>query len=202
MGEAAHPLPAAEQRASPEAQAGQCVTFLFCSVLDLASLRKERAESITKYVARARTISEQLTAAGQPASDTDIVLAVLVLLRYSSGLPEEYGMLRTVMELADPLPRLDDLLGKLLLIEQRTPSTDNTDKAYFTKGKPSKPGYGGSRSRHDGASNSRTPDKSCFYCGKKGHFTRDCRKRIADENAGTTKPSLVALSAMERSPSD
>ena len=98
--------------------------------LDLASLRKETAESITKYVARARTISEQLTAAGQPAGDTDIVLAVL------AGLPEEYGMLRTVMELADPLPRLDDLLGKLLLIEQRTPSADNTDKAYFTKGKP------------------------------------------------------------------
>lgn len=66
--------------------------------LDLASLRKERGESITKYVARARTISEQLAAAGQPAGDTDIVLAVL------AGLPEEYGMLRTVLELADPLP--------------------------------------------------------------------------------------------------
>ncbi len=164
--------------------------------LELASLRKERGESITKYVARARSIGDQLTAAGQPAGDTDIVLAVL------AGLPEEYGMLRTVLELADPLPRLDDLLGKLLLIEQRTPSRDNTDKAYFTKGKPSRVGFGGGNQRHDGASSSRMLDKDCFYCGKRGHFKKDCRKRIADEKAGRTKPNVVALTAMESSHTD
>jgi hypothetical protein len=41
--------------------------------------------------------------------------------------------------------------------------------------------------------NNANKDKECYYCKKKGHFKKDCRKRIADEketaNTATAKPA-------------
>ena len=47
------------------------------------------------------------------------------------------------------------------------------------------PGKGGDK-RKDG---------KCHYCGKPGHWARDCRKKAADEKAGLTAATAASASA-------
>jgi hypothetical protein len=132
---------------------------------ELNTLKMAPGEPVTKYISRARSIRDQLQAAGHPTSDSDVVLAVL------SGLPEQYSMLVTVLETADQTPNLDDVLSKALLVEQRMCGGGTTDyetpvKAFYASGDNKEP-----------------EEKACYYCKKKGHLKRDCRKWRHDREA-------------------
>jgi hypothetical protein len=60
---------------------------------ELTTLAKKADESIPQYVARARSIADQIRAAtAAEVNATDLVLAVM------AGLPSEYDMVRTVIE--------------------------------------------------------------------------------------------------------
>ena len=128
---------------------------------ELTSLEMWPTEGVTKYIARARDIREQLTAAGHAVADADVVLAVL------AGLPEQYSTLVTVLETADKPPSLEDVLSKIMLVEQRITQTEEAAgvNAFFTP---------------DGNNNERT----CYHCGKKGHIKRECRKMQRDKALG------------------
>ena len=159
---------------------------------ELNALRLEQGESLTKFVARARSLKDAMAAAGYKVEDDEIVLSVL------SGLPAEYDMAVTAITAMGDELRLEDVLSKLLQAEQRLrgkPSEPSAEeKAYVVKAKP----------RRFGDRNGARPKVQCFYCGKPGHIQAECRKKKADMQngsfrAGTAGPGPTALMAIPAS---
>ena len=139
---------------------------------ELNSLKKDSAEPLTKYVARAKSIRDQLTAAGNAIKEEEVAWSVL------AGLPREYDILVTVLETSEEALELDGLLAKLLTVEQRTsPKSEKEDQAYFSRDNQHKGRPSASRLQP------RREERECFYCGKKGHLRKDCHKRLRDEKA-------------------
>ena len=137
---------------------------------ELSSLKKGDDESIIKFTSRAKMIRDELAMLGNPVDDNTLALRVL------SGLPSEYGMLRTVLENKDVKLVMSDVTAKLLQVEQRN-----------IAGGSSKPA-GGVKSQAFTVAAPKMPfDKKsivCYYCDKKGHMKRDCCKRKADDDRG------------------
>lgn len=176
---------------------------------EMATLQKKREETVMEYVARARALADQITAAGHQPDDADILQAVL------AGLPSKFAMMRTIIESLDELPSLTEATAKLMLVESEQPQTN--ESAYFTSGRP--PPFGGSRPRvyvpphrrqpgtgnyrsasaPGGNNTNRRESRSCYYCGKKGHLKKDCRKRKAEmsreNNDRNSSAQVVALTA-------
>lgn len=126
---------------------------------ELNTLRKETGEPIAKYLSRATAIRDKLQAVGQPTDDNDVVQSIL------AGLPDEYNMLVAILSVADHLPKLDELLPKLLIVEQG--ATSNGAPAYVSTVPRPPP-----RANRE---------KFCFYCKKKGHIISECRKKAASD---------------------
>lgn len=181
---------------------------------ELASLEKKRDETLMQYVMRARTIADQMRAARHQPEEDDLLQSIL------AGLPSKYTMMKTIIETMDELPTIEDAMAKLLLVENE--KSKNSESAYvgasstkmglpFGGAKPKiyippqrrnnfykRSGGGGS------GSNRRSENRSCYYCGKKGHLNRDCRKRKADLSrqhgsngggSGGDSRAVVALTA-------
>jgi len=119
-------------------------------------------------------IRDELAMLGNPVDDNTLALRVL------SGLPAEYGMLRTVLEIKERKLVMSDVTAKLLQVEQRSQA-----------GGASKPA-GGVKSQAFAAAAAKKPwakkEVVCFYCDKKGHMQRQCHKKKADEAKGWKKP--------------
>jgi len=148
---------------------------------ELTQLRMGSNEPLTKYVARAKDIQDQLRAAGHEVPDQEIAWTVL------AGLPATYDTVVTVLETTTETDMsLDDILPKLLQIEQRGQKERLTEAALVAK-----PGSGfGSNGNKNGKSwngryhngtNAGRETRSCHYCGKLGHLKKDCRKRKFDQ---------------------
>ena len=146
---------------------------------ELSSLKKVDEESIIKFTSRSKMIRDELAMLGNLVDDNTLALRVL------SGLPSEYGMLRTVLENKDVKLVMSDVTAKVLEVEQRNISAGS-----------SKP-VGTVKSQAFAAAAPKKPfDKKsfmCYYCDKKGHRKRDCYKRKTDEAKGTNKPGLGGL---------
>ena len=158
----------------------------------LTQLKMGPGEPLSKYVARAKDIQDQLRAAGHEISDQEVTWSVL------AGLPEVYDTVVTVLETtSDKDMNLEDILPKLLQVEQRQSAERADERALYAKpmggfgGRPgSRPGGRPGGGRPGGKPNGR-PGKfggqngsikgPCFYCGKKGHTKAECYKRRNDE---------------------
>jgi len=146
---------------------------LLRSVDELSSLKKDDDENIIKFAWRSKMIRDELAMLEHPVDDNTLALRVL------SGLPSEYGMLRTVLENKDVKLVMSDLTAKLLQVEQ-----------HSIDGGSSKPA-GGVKSQAFTVASPKNPfDKNSvlYYCDKKGHMKRDCYRRKADEARGKNKP--------------
>jgi hypothetical protein len=129
----------------------------------LTNLRKESPESLTKFFDRARTIWRDLLAAGQELKSTELVC------KYTNwyvlaGLRKEYEVVVAIFEATDKELELDDVLARLLSVEQRVSRDNEGDvKVLYSK------------------TNNKHAEKVCYYCGKKGHIKANCFKRQQDE---------------------
>jgi len=141
---------------------------------ELSSLKKGDDENIIKLASRTKMIRDELAMLGNPVDDNTLALRVL------SGLPSEYGMLRTVPENKDVELVMPDVAAKLLQVEQRDIAGGSSKPAggvkseAFTVAAPKKP--------------FNKTSVVCYYCDKMGHMKRDCYKRKADEAKSKNMP--------------
>lgn len=126
---------------------------------ELSSLNMLTGEPMTKYVARAKSISAALATCGMPVPSTELVWSVL------AGLPECYQMMATVLEMSDAELDIDNVLPKLLAVEQRqAPAREDVGVAFSAGG-----------ASHRG-------QRGCWECGALDHKKKDCpnknKKRV------------------------
>ena len=154
----------------------------------LNTFKKGPGEPVVLYIARAKALRDQMAAAGLLVQDEEISTSVL------AGLPSEFDVLATVLETSDMKLDLDMLLGKLLIVEQRTSATAPLDDVAYSSRtapqhhQPTPPRY---HPRPQQPTNpqqlatSGTPQRECYFCGHRGHPQRDClrRKQAAQQAA-------------------
>ncbi|PRW61031.1 hypothetical protein C2E21_0028 [Chlorella sorokiniana] len=130
---------------------------------ELSQLKMGAAEPLTKYVARAKEIQNQLRAAGHDVGDQEVAWALL------AGLPPAYETIVTVLESStDEELKLDDLLPKLMPVEQRLTKAEaegpslRLEAAMAAKRNPS--------------NQRRNETRICWTCGTTGHIAKNCEK--------------------------
>ena len=175
---------------------------------ELTQLKMGATEPLTVYAARAKDLKAQMSAAGNKVDDQEVAMQFL------AGLPPTYGMISTVLVSSDRPLKIDEMLPKLLPIEQLAQPERPSEAALYTNAPGSTAGRGnGGRGngrstagRGNGRRSSsnhpqlRMSDRRCFYCDKNGHIARDCQKKKHDESqAGKGGPhrqySAIALTA-------
>jgi transposase InsO family protein len=147
---------------------------------EMSNLRKEPSESLTTFLDRARVLHAELTAAGQIIEEFQVVTSVL------AGLPAEYNVMVTILTSSATSITLNDLLPKLLIVEQQSPATSE-EHAFFARGSQHRskpPGHRGDKQQET---------RTCHYCKKVGHLAADCRKKKADLARGSTGMSAQAV---------
>ena len=140
---------------------------------ELTQLKMGATEPLTMYAARATDIQAQLRTAGDELNDQELAIQFL------AGLPPAYGMISTVLTSSDKELSIKDMLPKLLQVEQMATQLERpSEAALFAKP------HGGKSHGNGSQSNSKQPrqeERTCYYCGKKGHFKSECRKKKRDE---------------------
>ena len=163
---------------------------------ELTQLKMGASEPLTVYAARAKDLQTQLTAAGDEVKDQEVAL------QYLAGLPPAYGMISTVLVSGDRDLKIDEMLPKLLPVEQQAAQLERpSEAALFAK--PNS-GFGG-KNRSKGGFSKPKEDRECFFCGRKGHIKKDCIKWKRSQarqggDSGFQRPqySAVALTAHSR----
>jgi hypothetical protein len=138
---------------------------------DLNSLRMEDDETLSMYFARARRIRDDLVAIGDQIDDDQVAMSIL------AGLPKQYDTVITVMQHGNQKLNLDTCLANLLPMESKLERAEEVESlasahtARFNKGKHKKGPWNNSHARDE---------RTCFYCGEKGHIKVNCATRKAD----------------------
>lgn len=140
---------------------------------ELTQLKMGATEPLTKYAARATDLQTQLRSAGEDVKDQEVALQFL------AGLPPAYGMISTVLTSGDGQLKIGEMLPKLLQVEQMTQPERSSEAALFAK-----PNGGNS---HGNGVKQQQPreERTCHYCGKKGHLKKECKKKKFDEARGS-----------------
>ena len=121
-------------------------------------------------------IFEGLAVIGDPVSDEDRVVHLL------ASLPESFNMLVTALEANPEVPKMENVTERLLHEEQKTKDREEIEGGC-TKAMTAHNNFGQKKKF------------TCHYCGKPGHFKRNCRKlafELANANEKGNKSGFKA----------
>ena len=133
----------------------------------LRSLKQKEGEGIQEFSTRLQDVVFELVGTGATVPDSEQVLKLL------EGLLPKYRMFVVALE-AQGVSTLtfNDVHTRLLHEElRRHKDGGKVEQAYVAKQQPKKGNQG-------------KPKGSCFYCGKPGHFKKDCFKWQRDQKHG------------------
>ncbi|UYV71045.1 hypothetical protein LAZ67_8001516, partial [Cordylochernes scorpioides] len=130
------------------------------------------SETISDYIAKIQNISAQISQMGGTITEDQKVAKIL------NTLPSNMGYFVAAWESLDPKAQtLNNLTARLLIGETRNQQSGSSkpDEALLHRQARTKP-KDTQRSFQDAKKNTK-----CHYCHKIGHWSRECRKRLANE---------------------
>ncbi|CAI5964099.1 unnamed protein product [Closterium sp. NIES-65] len=147
------------------------------------TVKMRAGESMHEYATRVEELGETFMDLGGTVTEEDWILTLLC------GLPEEWSTVITTLDSVQDTWTKEMVVGRLLHEESRRRqfANESVETAMFSGGSSggkskwskgaTKKSYGGSDRGKGNASNGAS---KCHYCGKAGHFWRECRKRPSD----------------------
>lgn len=143
--------------------------------------RISAGDSVVAHVAKVQNMAMQFLDVGETVSSTAIIAKVI------ANLSSKYNPLKTAWD-SVPADRqtIEELTESLIKEESRMTADDETASVLAVMG------AGGSRKtsatgKHQSANGERTvktrTDIECFFCKKKGHYARECRKRKQEQKS-------------------
>lgn len=143
--------------------------------------RMSIGDSVAQHIAKIENMARQLKDLGEVVSDVTIMAKIL------GSLPSKYNALVTAWDSVDADKQtLENLAARLIKEENRMTAIEaaNALTAASTS-KPQKNQYG----KTIGVDKKTV---ECFYCYKKGHMSRYCRKKQRDLSRQSKQPTTLA----------
>ena len=145
---------------------------------ELNSIKLGHDEPVTKYVARAKAIRDELLAAGHDIKDEEVVWSVL------AGLHDTYKTIKTIIMNMDEEELHVDTIMPMLLKEEHESKQLREDE------------HKGATTQAFMAKRWERPNFRCWYCNELGHTKANCRKRKGDEDQRhKDKPNVMSAMA-------
>lgn len=158
--------------------------------------RMSSSDSVVQHIAKVRNMARALSDLGENISEISIMAKIL------GSLPSKYHALQTAWDsVATDSQTIDNLQERLIKEESRLTTEENHASALAAAS------TNGNRKTLDSSGNKgqkrikKKKDFECFYCHKKGHYERNCRKKKQDESAGRDKSSVQEAAFLVTCPS-
>ncbi|GIL67494.1 hypothetical protein Vafri_20882 [Volvox africanus] len=166
--------------------ASTCNTRKVALRQELSDFKMENGEELPVYISRARQLQSDLLETGHVVSDAELSIIVI------KGLPSKYHVVTTALTMREGELDFNQVVTRLMAYV--LPEDDKKDSSAFITHRS------GGNASSSGGKGSRPNSKSnatCHYCGKPGHFIRECKKRLADQKQGNYGRSVGNLQRRE-----
>ncbi|GBP40447.1 Copia protein [Eumeta japonica] len=131
-------------------------------------------DSVAQHISKVENLAKQLKESGESVSEMAIITKII------GTLPLKYRSIRQAWMSLDPTQQtLNNLTARLLDEESSLASVEEQETALLVvnKGWKNVPKQNGPRSCGSGTSQNKTTKHrfECYNCGKRGHFSKECR---------------------------
>ncbi|GIM13846.1 hypothetical protein Vretimale_16923, partial [Volvox reticuliferus] len=168
--------------------ASTCNTRKIALREELSNFKWVNTEELPVYINRARQLQSDLLDVGVAVTDPELTTIIL------KGLPPKYHVAKTSLAMREGELDFHQVVARLTSYEAtmddiKESSAFSAHGGGGTSGRSSGSRFGGGKS-----------NVTCHYCGKPGHYMRDCRKRLAEQSQGGNERGAEGNQRSERAP--